>query len=181
MCIGMGGVTCVKSLQSPEALLSASPLEAASALASGRLGDLQLAVECMDLGRNIEDAGVSLVVAGDLGRQAPVVGTASQVHGLVVGRRLARDDIDEPHGEWLSRGVANVGGGGEQVVLEDGVPFLSEGAEGEGDRAIAQFDVAHLAHNIVGVGDDEVWEAAVVFFEPFGALCVGVTSLLVDQ
>ena len=47
---------------------------------------------------------------------------------------------------------------------------MAEGAKCEGDRAVAQFDVARLAHDIVGVGDNEVGKSAVVFFEPFRAL-----------
>ena len=62
--------------------------------------------------------------------------------------------------------------------MEDGVVFLAEGTQRERDRAVAQFDVAHLAHDIVGVGDDEVGESAVVLFEPFGALCVGLAGHL---
>ena len=62
--------------------------------------------------------------------------------------------------------------------MEDGVAFLTQGAECERDRAIAQFDVARLAHNVVGVGDDEVWESAVVLFESFGALGVGLARHL---
>ena len=58
--------------------------------------------------------------------------------------------------------------------MEYGVVVLAEGAECERDRAIAQFDVARLAHNIVGVGDDKVGESAVVLFEPVRALCVGL-------
>ena len=46
----------------------------------------------------------------------------------------------------------DVGGGGEQVVLENRIVFLAEGAESEGDWAIAQFDVARLAHDAVGAG-----------------------------
>ena len=60
--------------------------------------------------------------------------------------------------------------------MEDGVAFLAQGAECERDRAIAQLDVARLAHNVVGVGDDEVGESAVVFFESLGALGVGLTG-----
>ena len=33
-------------------------------------------------------------------------------------------------------------------------------------------NIAHLAHDAVGVGDDEAGEATVVLFEPVGALCV---------
>ena len=62
--------------------------------------------------------------------------------------------------------------------MKDGVVFLAESAEREWDRAIAQLDVARLAHNVVGVRDDEVGESAMVFFEPFGALCVGLTGHL---
>ena len=62
--------------------------------------------------------------------------------------------------------------------MEDGVSLLTEGAEREGDRAVAQFDVARLAHDVVGVGDDEIGESAVVLFESFGALCVGLTRHL---
>ena len=66
----------------------------------------------------------------------------------------------------------DIGGGGEQIVLEDGVSLLSEGAEGGRNRAIAQFDVARLAHDVVGVGDDEVWETTMVLFKSLGALCI---------
>ena len=62
--------------------------------------------------------------------------------------------------------------------MEDGVAFLAEGAECEWDGTVAQFDVARLAHNIVGVGDDEVGESTVIFFESLWALCVGLTRHL---
>ena len=55
---------------------------------------------------------------------------------------------------------------------------MTEGAERKGDRAVAQFDIARLAHDIVSVGDDEVGESAVILLEPFGALCVGLTRHL---
>ena len=58
--------------------------------------------------------------------------------------------------------------------MEYGVVLLAEGAECEGDGAVAQFDVARLAHDIVGVRDDEVGESTVILLEPFGALCVGL-------
>ena len=59
--------------------------------------------------------------------------------------------------------------------MEYGVVVLAEGTECEGDGAVAQFDVARLAHDVVGVGDDEVGESAVVLFKSLGALCVGLT------
>jgi hypothetical protein len=49
--------------------LGASPLKATAALTGLSLGELQLAVEGVDLRRNVEDAGVSLVVMGDLHHQ----------------------------------------------------------------------------------------------------------------
>ena len=112
VCISTGGTASVESLQGSEAVLGAGSLEVAAALASLRLDELQLAVECMDLGRDVEDAGVRLVVMGDLCRQTPIVGAAGQIHGLVIGRRLATDGVDEPHWKWFGGGVANVGGGG---------------------------------------------------------------------
>ena len=48
-------------------------------------GDLQLAIECVDLARDVEDPSVGLVVTSDFRRQSPVVGAASQFHGLVIG------------------------------------------------------------------------------------------------
>ena len=126
----------------------------------------------MDLGRDVEDASVGLMITSDLCCQAPIVGAAGQIHGLMVGQRLATDGVDEPHWKWLGGGVADVGGGGVQVVLEDGIALLTEGAECEGDGAAAQFDVARLAHDVVGVGDDEIGESAVILLEPLGALCV---------
>ena len=62
--------------------------------------------------------------------------------------------------------------------MEDWVAFLAEGTESGGDRAVAQFDVARLAHDVVGVGDDEIGESAVVFLESLGALCVGLARHL---
>ena len=92
-------------------MLGSSPLEMASTLTSLRLDKLQLAVERMDLGRDIENAGVRLMVSGDLGRETPVVHAAGQVHGLVIRGGLAPDGVDEPHGEWLGGRVTDVGGG----------------------------------------------------------------------
>ena len=156
-------------------MLGAGPLEATATLTSLGLNELQLAVKGVNLGRDIEDTGVRLMVAGDLCCQPPIVGTAGQIHGLVIRRRLATDGVDEPHWERLGGGVADIGGGGVQVVLEDRIALLAEGAECEGDGAVAQFDVARLAHDVVGVGDDEVGESAVIFFEAVGALCVGLS------
>ena len=175
MRVSASGATCVKGLQGPETMLGAGSLEARATLTSLRLDELQLAVERVDLGRDVEDAGVGLVVTGDLCGQAPVIGATGQIHGLVIGRRLAADGVDEPHRKWLGGGVADIGGGGIQIVLEDGVAFLTEGAECKWDGAVAQLNVARLAHDIVGVGNDEVGEPAVILFEPFGALCVGLT------
>ena len=62
--------------------------------------------------------------------------------------------------------------------MEDGVAFLAESAECKWDWAVAQFDVARLAHNIVGVGDDEVGESAIILFESFWALGVGLARHL---
>ena len=62
--------------------------------------------------------------------------------------------------------------------MKDRVALLTEGAECKGDGAVAQFDVARLAHDVVGVGNDEVGESAVILLESFGALCVGLTRHL---
>ena len=92
--------------------MGASSLETGATLTSLCLGELQLAVERVNFCRNVEDAGVGLVVTSDLCRQSPIVGTMGQVHGLMVGRRLAADSVDEPHRKWLSGGVMDIGGGG---------------------------------------------------------------------
>ena len=63
-------------------------------------------------------------------------------------------------------------------MLIDRVTLLAEGTEGERDRASAQLDVARLVHDTVCVGDDEIGESAVVFFEPFRTLCVQLTRYL---
>ena len=175
MRVSAGGATGVKSLQGSEAVLGTGPLETRTALTSLCLDKLQLAVERMDLGRDIENASVGFMVAGDLCRQTPIVGAAGQIHGLVIGGGLAPDGVDEPHWKWLGGGVAYVGGGSVQVVLKDWVALLTKGAESEGDRAVAQFDVARLAHDVVGVGDDKVGESTVILLEPSRALCVGLT------
>ena len=58
MHISMGRVTSVKGLKSLEVVLGTSPLKAAAALTTGHLDDLQLAVEYVYLGRNVEDSRV---------------------------------------------------------------------------------------------------------------------------
>ena len=62
--------------------------------------------------------------------------------------------------------------------MEDGVAFLTEGTECKGDGAVTQFDIARLAHDVVGVGDDEIGESTMVLFKSLGALCVGLTRHL---
>ena len=86
MRVSVSGATSVEGLKGPEAMLSASPLKAASALMTSRFDDVQLTVKCMYLSRDIEDTGVGLMVVSELGGQSPVIGAAGQVHGLVVGR-----------------------------------------------------------------------------------------------
>ena len=66
-------------------MLGPGPFEAAAALTSFRLDELQLAVEGVNLARDIEDASVRFVIAGNLGRQPPIVGATGQIHGLMVG------------------------------------------------------------------------------------------------
>ena len=175
MRVSAGGATSVKSLQGSEAVLGVGSLEARATLTSLCLDELQLAVERVDFGRDVEDTGVGLMVASDFRCQAPIVGAAGQLHSLVVGGRLAADGINEPHWKWLGGGITDIGGGSVQIVSEDGVALLTEGAECEGDGAVAQFDVARLAHDIVGVGNDEIGESAVVLLESFRALRVGLT------
>ena len=181
MCVDAGRTAGIERLQGPETMLGASSLEATATLTSLSLGKLQLTVECVNLGRDIEDAGVRLVIAGDFGRQSPVVGASGQVNGLVVGGRLSPNSVDEPHREWLGGGVADVGGGGVQIVLEDRVTLLTEGAKSEGDGAVAQLDIAGLAHDIVGIGYDEIGESSMVLLEPLGALCVRLTRHLCPE
>ena len=112
MHVGASGATSVQSLEGSEMVLGMGPLEMATALTTSGLDHLQLAVERVYLCRDIEDTSVHFVVAGDLGGQPPVVRAASQLHGLMVGGRLPRDGVDEPHWEWLSGGITDVGGGG---------------------------------------------------------------------
>ena len=102
-----------EGLKSPEAVLGTSPLKAAVALTTGCLDNLQLAVEYVYLGHNIEDSRIQFMVVGKLSDQPPVVCAVGQLDGLVIGRRLLRDGVDEPHWEWFGGSVADVGGGGE--------------------------------------------------------------------
>ena len=62
--------------------------------------------------------------------------------------------------------------------MKDRVVFLAKGAQCERDGAVTQFDIARLAHDIVGIGDDEVGESAMVFFKSVGALCIGLAGHL---
>ena len=112
MCVGAGGTTSVEGLQGPETMLGPSSLEAATTLTSLCLDELQLAIERVDLGRDIENTGVRFVVAADFRCEAPIVRAAGQIHGLVIRGGLASDGVDEPHWKWLGGGITNVGGGG---------------------------------------------------------------------
>ena len=112
MRVSASGTARVKGLQGPETMLGAGSLETRTALTSLSFDELKLAVERVDFGRDIEDAGVGLMVAGDLCGQPPVIGAAGQFNGLMVRRRLATDGVDEPHWKRLSGGVADIGGGG---------------------------------------------------------------------
>ena len=55
MRVDAGGVASVKGLKCTKAMLGSSPLEAAVALMAGHLDDLQLAIERVYLGCNVED------------------------------------------------------------------------------------------------------------------------------
>ena len=97
MCVGAGRATSVQSLQGSEAVLGSGSLEAATTLTSLRLDELQLTIERMDFGRDVEDAGIRLVIATDLRGEAPIVRASGQIHGLVIRGGLASDGVDEPH------------------------------------------------------------------------------------
>ena len=86
MRVSVGGMASVEGLESSEVVLGTSPFKAAAALATGRLDDLQLTVERVYFGHDIENSRVRFVVVGKLGDQPPVVCAASQLDGLVVGR-----------------------------------------------------------------------------------------------
>ena len=75
-------------MKGSEAMRGTSPFEVAVALMAGCLDDLQLTIERVYLGRDVEDTGVGLVVLCKLGGQPPVVGASGQFHGLVVGRQF---------------------------------------------------------------------------------------------
>ena len=85
MRVSASGAMSVKGLQGPKTMLGAGSLEARATLTSLRLDELQLAVERVDFGRDVEDTSIGLVVAGDLCCQAPIIGATGQIHGLVIG------------------------------------------------------------------------------------------------
>ena len=97
MHVGMSRAASVESLEGSKTMLGTSSLEAATALTTGRLGDLQLAVEHMYLCCDIEYSRIGLVVLGKFGNQPPVIHVAGQINGLVVQRRLSRDGIHACH------------------------------------------------------------------------------------
>ena len=98
----------VKGLESLEVMLGTISFEMAMTLTAGHLDDLQFAVEGVYLHHNVEHPGVGLVVPSELGNQPPIIHAMCQVHSLVVRGRFSQDGVDEPYGEWLSRGVADV-------------------------------------------------------------------------
>ena len=86
MCVSTSGATSVQSLEGSETVLGTGSFEAATALTTGGLDHLQLAVKRMYLGRDVEDTSVRFVVTGDLGGQPPVIRAMGQLNGLMVGR-----------------------------------------------------------------------------------------------
>ena len=113
MHIGISGTAGVEGLKALETMVSAGSLKMAVALMTGCLDNLQLTVERVYFGHDVEHPSIWLVVMGEFGDQPPVVCALCQIHGLVVGRCLPRGGIDEPHGEWLSGGIVIVWEGGE--------------------------------------------------------------------
>ena len=93
----MSRVASVESLEGSKTMLGVSSLEAATALTTGRLGNLQLAVEHVYFCRDIEYSCIGLVVLGKFGNQPPVIHVAGQIDGLVVQQQLSRDGVNEPH------------------------------------------------------------------------------------
>ena len=120
----------------------------------------------MHLGGNVEDMGVHLVIAGQLCNQSPVAGLLHQLHGLMEGSGPPGYSVDEPHGEWLGGLIMVIGGGGEKVILEDGVPVVPYGSQGEGDWAVAQLDEVCLVHNAIWGRNGKVGEVSLVLFVP---------------
>ena len=64
-CVSASGAASVQSLEGSEAVRGASSLKAATTLTTGRLDDLQLAIERVYLGRDVEDTSVGLMVPRD--------------------------------------------------------------------------------------------------------------------
>ena len=104
----MSRMAVVERLKPSKIVMGAGSLKTSSALTASCLDDLQLTIECMHLGGDVEYPSIQLMVAGEFGNQSPVVCAACQVHGLVIGRCLPRNGINEPHGKWLCGGVAIV-------------------------------------------------------------------------
>lgn len=113
MCISAGGVASVQSLKGSETMLGASPLKTTMALATSGLDHLQLAIKCVYLCRDVEDTSVHFMVVSNFGGQSPVVCALGQLNGLMIGRRLPGDGVNEPYWEWLSGGALDIGRGGE--------------------------------------------------------------------
>ena len=86
MRVSASGATGVEGLEGSETVLGASSLEAAATLTTSHLDNLQLTVERVYLGCDIEDAGVGFVIASELGCQASIIRTVGQVHSLVIRR-----------------------------------------------------------------------------------------------
>ena len=86
MRVSTSGATGVEGLEGSETVLGASSLEAAATLTTSHLDNLQLTVERVYLGCDIEDAGVGFVIASELGCQASIIRTVGQVHSLVIRR-----------------------------------------------------------------------------------------------
>ena len=108
VCIGVSGTAHVEGLKASEMVVGAGSFKTCTALTTGCLDDLKLAIEHMYLHGDVEDVRVGLVVSGELCNQAPVAGLPCQFHGLVEGRHLSQDGIDEPHGERHDGGVVIV-------------------------------------------------------------------------
>ena len=99
MCRDAGGTMRVETLKFCEAVMGFGSFHVCLTLVTHHLDDAELGIECVHLGCNVEYVGVCLMVPSHLCHQSPVIDASCSLHGLMVGHRLLRYGVDEPHGE----------------------------------------------------------------------------------
>jgi hypothetical protein len=158
-----------EGFEAGEALWSAGALEAVSAAVHLVAEDGGLGLKGGHLLRDLEESFVRFVIAGDLGRDPPVVETFCGGQELRVVGSGGAEHAHEPSRGGRGGVLWAVTGGRVDVVRVDVRVVLDSGrAQDLGGADGIPFDEGGQDGDLAVDGDVEVWREAVILLEVFG-------------